>query len=151
MSEYYGVIRVSDAHLEHHGIKGQKWGVRRYDYVAKGIYQKHPKGYDYNANRNKLSTSRNFRKGTNVSEYKKQLNNEQKTKSQVNKDKVKKAVITGVAIAGATLAVAGTVYAYKKGKLNPKLTQSIDKGKEFINYNKLYLGKHYIYILSHDL
>lgn len=60
--------------LAHHGIKGQKWGVRRKDYVAKGIYQHHPDGYNYNDNRSKLTVSRNFREGTNVSRYKRQLN-----------------------------------------------------------------------------
>ena len=29
-------VRVFSPELEHHGIKGQKWGVRRFDYVKKG-------------------------------------------------------------------------------------------------------------------
>lgn len=31
-SEYYGVSSLGDDQLEHHGIKGQKWGVRKYQY-----------------------------------------------------------------------------------------------------------------------
>ena len=29
-SEYYGITGLGDDHIEHHGIKGMKWGVRRY-------------------------------------------------------------------------------------------------------------------------
>lgn len=29
---YYGVSSLGDDQLEHHGIKGQKWGVRKYQY-----------------------------------------------------------------------------------------------------------------------
>lgn len=127
MSEYYGVIRSDDAHLEHHGIKGQKWGVRRYDYVAKGIYQKHPEGYDYNDNRSKLSTSRNFRKGTDPN-YRQELKNTPKTKSQVNKDKVKTAVGIGIAVAGTALAAYG---AYKlRGYMKANNKAFNDLGKD---------------------
>ena len=28
MKEYY--IKIDNEYLEHHGVKGQKWGIRRY-------------------------------------------------------------------------------------------------------------------------
>lgn len=101
MSEYYGVVRSNDAHLEHHGIKGQRWGVRRKGYVTKGVYQKHPDGYDYNENRNiRIKAMSKYREGTDLAQI-------QKSRSQVNKDKVKKAVGVGLAITGAALAAYG--------------------------------------------
>ena len=28
-SEYYGITGLGDDHIEHHGVKGMKWGVRK--------------------------------------------------------------------------------------------------------------------------
>lgn len=74
-SQYYGVCDLEDF-LQHHGIKGQKWGVRRYQ---------NPDGTLTPLGKKKYGTVENF------------------NKSQDRKRKIKKAAMT-VAIAGAPIA-----------------------------------------------
>lgn len=112
MSAAYFVDRSES--LSHHGIKGQKWGVRRKNYVAKGIYEHHPDGYNYNENRNgNTKAMSRYREGTDIA-------NVQKTKSQVNKDKIKKAIAIGAAIAGTALAAYGVYKLHSYMKMNNK-------------------------------
>ena len=47
MTEYYGIHY--DSVIKHHGIKGQKWGVRRYQYSDGSLTEAGKKRYDRDA------------------------------------------------------------------------------------------------------
>lgn len=84
-SNYYGVSSLGDS-LEHHGIKGQKWGIRRFQ---------NPDGSLTAAGKQRYGTVENFKRS-------------REGKSQ-RKEKVKKALKTGAKVA-AGAAAAYAVY-----------------------------------------
>lgn len=111
MSEYYGVTRVSDAHLEHHGIKGQKWGVRRFQNADGSLTSDGMKRYGVDASGNMSKEgARLYREDTGK--------NYVSPKAKANKDKIKKALVIGASIAGAALAAYGVYKLHSLMKQN---------------------------------
>lgn len=105
-----------DNYLEHHGILGQKWGVRRYQNSDGSLTFEGKKHYGSGETEGtkKLKAEGEPRR--------KQLTDEQKAK-------VNKALKIGAITAGSALAVYG---AYKVGSNNPKVASAIAKGKSVI-------------------
>lgn len=84
---------MSHLYLAHHGIKGMKWGVRRF---------RNKDGTLTNAGKQRYDNS----------------NDEQKRQTNKLTEKQKRAIKTGALIAGASLAVLGGVYLYKSMQPN---------------------------------
>jgi len=105
--------------LYHHGIKGQKWGIRRYQnpdgsYTAAG-----KKRYGIDGSRNKGTSKSNDSSGS-----------EKKGLS----DKQKKALKVGAAVGATALAAVGGYALYKSGKLD----NVIAKGRDSLEIAKKY-------------
>lgn len=80
--------------LSHHGILGQKWGVRRFDYVKKG---RHSKSTDDDSSKSKTSKASQ----TSTSSDDEQLTEEQLRRREQIKKIAKYAAITGAVALGA--------------------------------------------------
>lgn len=100
---------VYESNLYHHGIKGQKWGVRRYQ---------NKDGSLTSAGKKRYSTS------TDSSEHKRGLT-----------DKQKKYIVIGASAVAATMLVAGAMYVNKKSNFSTGI-QHIKFGEK-IDINKL--------------
>lgn len=103
--------------LEHHGIKGQKWGVRRFENKGGHLTAAGKKRYDTDEDGNykKLNSSSKSAGTSSGEEKKKGLTDEQKAK-------LKKAAIIGGAAVGTALAAYG---GYKLYQLNKEATQGL--------------------------
>ena len=96
----YEYIIVSDGHLYHHGIKGQKWGVRRFQKKDGSLTPAGKKRYSES--------------------------NDAESKNR----KIAKRVAIGTACVAAALAVAGGVYVHKKKSYLSSIdTKSVMRGK----------------------
>ena len=90
----------SDDELAHHGIKGQRWGVRRFQ----------------NRDGTRTAAGKARAKETTGQTEKKGLTDQQK-----------RAIKIGAAVVGASLVAAGGVYLYKTGKIGNKGQEYISK------------------------
>ena len=99
-----------DDYLEHHGIRGQKWGLRRFQNKDGSLTPKGKKRYEDSPSENKTSNPKN------------PTSNEPEKKGL--SDKQKKALVTGAAIAGTVLAAYG---GYKLHQLNKEATEGLRK------------------------
>lgn len=146
-----------DNSLYHHGIKGQHWGIRRYQNYDGSLTQKGMKRYNksldkYNdANEKYKSAKKAYKEGTGTqadmvnkkiarNEAKRRLDKDYKHLKQdklADKGKARYAKgqtitngrqVTGAIDTAATLAGTGAVYAYKMGLLDKKTTQYIGAG-----------------------
>ena len=94
-------------HLEHHGILGQKWGVRRFEKAGGGLTSAGKKRYNTDENGNYKKVGKDSSKsGSSDSGQKKGLS-----------DKQKKALKIGAAVTATTLATYGV---YKVSQINKK-------------------------------
>lgn len=108
-------------YLYHHGIKGQRWGIRRFQNPDGSVTSKGAQRYysEYGDNYHRSNDPQN-------------APNKTGTKKKALTDKQKKALI----IAGAaTLAVVGGVALYKSGAINKMVKSSVSKGKNYISLN----------------
>lgn len=95
MSDYYAI--QLDDHFEHHGIKGQKWGVRRYQNSDGSLTAAGKKRYD-------KDSARASKMGTDVDTYR----------------RIRRSASTGAAIAGlpgAAIGAAVSSHRAKQGKV----------------------------------
>lgn len=122
-SQYYGIVNPDLPYISHHGVKGQKWGVRRYQYED-GLLT--PLG------RRRLG----FGFGRKGKQHKEDATSKQKTSSNKEtgssnekkrglSDKQKKALKVGAAVAVTALAAYGGYKLYKSGALD----KTIESGK----------------------
>lgn len=134
--DFYGYEFIRESDLAHHGIKGQKWGQRRFQnddgtWTAAG---KERYGDDGNTNggSQKLSSSKNdVRAAKNAyRQAKKDFRNspEQKAKRAAN---AKKALKIGAAVAGTALAAYGGYKLYQHG-VNVKNAKAAAAEAEYI-------------------
>lgn len=101
-----------DDYLEHHGIKGQKWGVRRFENKAGHLTAAGKKRYD---NSDKESSSKKSTTSTGSS-------SEEQTKKKGLSDKQKKALAIGAAVVGTAVVAYG---GYKLYQLNKNATEGM--------------------------
>ena len=99
MSRYYSDGLYDENHLEHHGVKGQKWGVRRYQNKNGTLTPAGRKRYDTDENSDYKKVSK--------SSTPKSSSSEDGQKKKDLTDKQKKLIIAGAAIAGTALAAYG--------------------------------------------
>lgn len=112
--------------IQHHGIKGQQWGVRRYQNTNGSLTPAGKKRYDSMSNDAKEASELRKKKPNEMSNAElRKLNERQQleqTHKNLNPSKVKKAI----AIASTSAAVLGTMMQlYSNGDKTIKLGKSI--------------------------
>ena len=127
---YYGNLALIDQEeLAHHGIKGQKWGIRRYQNEDGSLTAEGMARYGVSENKNRrYSTAEMMRMESNV---KKQQRLEQRTKNgeilRKNGMNTKGAIARGAMYAAGILAAnAIAVYALPNGMNAVRIAKGID-------------------------
>lgn len=127
--------------LYHHGILGQKWGVRNYQYEDGSLTPAGREHYGYGSARaeykNRLKNAKASYKAKNPWKVNKEAYKTEKKAAKeaykqtdeykARQEKIKKAAITGAAIAATALAAYG---AYKVGKLKVERANAIIEGRK---------------------
>lgn len=110
--------------LEHHGIKGMKWGVRRYQNADGSVTAAGASRYYANGKAGMGTTN-----GQNIPESNEKQVSEKPAKRKLT-DKQKK-ILIGAGIAAAV--AIGGVALYKSGAIDPQMFKRVNKGKKYIS------------------
>lgn len=144
----YIICRESNGELYHHGIKGQKWYVRRFQNEDNTWTEAGKRRYNdgHSGSGGKFTSEKKHKKiKSEVSSEKKkkeELTPEEKAERSQHRKDVAKKVAIGVGVASAVVAAASAVaigasVAANKKDSGSKVNAKIDKGKEFLENNEI--------------
>lgn len=119
---------INDTYLAHHGIKGQKWGVRRYQNTDGSLTNQGLKRY-YGAGAKHKGSGEESSSSNNNSHVGQFLANH------------KRELAIGASVAGGALLAYGAYQVYDMGLSNPSLTREGAYAQKFADYSKRHVDK----------
>lgn len=126
------VKRLPDNEMYHHGIKGQKWGVRRYQNADGSLTEKGKLRYTVKERENSLKSissmsDDDIKKALNRMNLEKQYRTATEESIRAGKEQLNKTLKTIGKVAVGTLAVAGSAYLVKQVLTNQRKAKNLAK------------------------
>lgn len=132
------MIIINDLYLAHHGIKGQKWGVRRYQNSDGSLTNKGLKRY-YGSDAKHRPDGQNSKGTGNTGSSSKSSEALQKAGQFLSDHK--REIAIGAAVAGGALAAYGLHQAYDAGIQGKAWTKEGRYAQQFADYSKVFGDK----------